>query len=63
MRDHLVRRRDFHPLEDYLKIHPHVDRAIFRITTCYMPVSGPSWIFGGVRPCRSPLFAFEAFQD
>lgn len=59
MRDHLVRRRDFHPLEDYLKIHPHVDRSIFRITTTYMPVSGPSWIFGGVSCvldlwCRRP---------
>lgn len=59
MLDLLVRRRGFHRLDDYLQLHPHVSRDLFRINTCYMPLSGPAWIVGGVRssPDRSPLRA------
>jgi hypothetical protein len=48
MRDLLNRRRQFEALDDYVRLHPHVNPAIFQVQTDPVSSDRPGWIMGGV---------------
>ena len=48
MRDLLNRRRQFEALSDYVRLHPHVNPAIFQVQEDPVSSNRPGWIMGGV---------------
>lgn len=49
MQDLLSRRRQFHTLENYLRLHPTVDAAIFKPDLSYVPKDRSNWVNQQVR--------------
>lgn len=44
MQDLLSRRRQFHTLENYRRLHPTVDPAIFKPDLSYVPKDRDNWV-------------------
>jgi hypothetical protein len=54
MQDLLSRRRQFHTLENYLRLHPTVDPAIFKPDLSYVPKDRNNWVNQQVRSQSKP---------